>query len=142
MTNLYSYRAALLAAFDSGVNAGYMIQGEADRQRFRAKFAEMIDSGQCGPNSEGWIKASERLPKSGERVFAFDEHYGRLIGYWEGGTNGWHREGEYEYPDDICSHVTHWMPLPNRPTTATVGEALRAKGFADSPDYPGKDKGT
>lgn len=62
-----------------------------------------------------WIPVSERLPKSAERVLFFDRNYGRLIGEHLDATDSWHREGEYEYPDDICQHVTHWMPLPEKP---------------------------
>lgn len=62
-----------------------------------------------------WISVSDRLPRLSDRVILFDEWLGRCIGHYLADIPSWHREGNYEYPDDLLSHVTHWMPLADAP---------------------------
>jgi hypothetical protein len=72
---------------------------------------------ESGKAQAEWIAVSERLPKRGEAVIAYDQFYG-AIGeaiYW----NGWAFAGERK---DDCS-VTHWQTLPPPPSSSTPGSS-------------------
>jgi hypothetical protein len=59
-----------------------------------------------------WIPCSERLPKKGELVIAYDEFYGCIgSAFMHREDGGWEFEGQHK---DDCG-VTHWMPQPGPP---------------------------
>lgn len=57
-----------------------------------------------------WIKVSERLPESGERVLFTT---GSFVGeaYWDGKRN-WVRYPALGQVEQFLGVVTHWMPMP------------------------------
>ena len=53
-----------------------------------------------------WVKCSERLPKHGEMVLVFNGNSIEIDAL---------AIGEFDF-ECWCDSVTHWMPLPDRPT--------------------------
>ena len=53
-----------------------------------------------------WVKCSERLPKHGEMVLVFNGNFIEIDAL---------AIGEFDF-ECWCDSVTHWMPLPDRPT--------------------------
>jgi hypothetical protein len=65
-----------------------------------------------------WIPIDERLPKRGEMVLVFGD-------YWNIETYPYRlAEGMGKPPEKCfdCPGVTHWMPLPDPPVGALIGE--------------------
>ena len=53
-----------------------------------------------------WVKCSERMPKHGEMVLVFNGNSIEIDAL---------AIGEFDF-ECWCDSVTHWMPLPDRPT--------------------------
>lgn len=64
---------------------------------------------------EKWIRVLDRLPEIDEDVLVFGKMCSIDIGSWSG--NGW-----YMLDGSSIAHVSHWMPLPDEPTTDNTSE--------------------
>lgn len=62
-----------------------------------------------------WVRCSERLPDRPNAVLVVDGGVTR-IGYFE---DGWF------YGSEPLTHVTHWTPLPAKPSPQEIGEEAR-----------------
>lgn len=76
-----------------------------------------------------WIDVKDRLPELKESVILYSEYDGRCIGYRVtdsppfsyGEPQAWDRDYMIMgYNAEIRSGITHWMPLPEPPKTATT----------------------
>lgn len=68
-----------------------------------------------------WISVNERLPDVNKRVLACASILGKPFVWdavrWNGEEWETEKEAAYEYWTPIDFPVTHWMPLPEPPTT-------------------------
>lgn len=62
---------------------------------------------------DGWIKVSDRLPETEQRVLIFSS-YGRELVTYNPHENCWDDSDGDDYYRDI-EWATHWMPLPEPP---------------------------
>lgn len=76
-----------------------------------------IDMESSGKSHERWIACSERMPELDKRVLLY---FGSYDGHIEDGCIGDDGDGPYHYffdGDSLQQEPTHWMPLPESPTT-------------------------
>ena len=57
-----------------------------------------------------WISVKDALPEDTREVLFLWSNRWFEVGYYDG--NDWY---EWWYDGNICSDVTHWMPLPDPP---------------------------
>ena len=90
---------------EHGLGVVRMQIGDITLCLFENSTNSMAPTEKLTPASD-WVKCSERLPKHGEMVLVFN---GNSI---EIDTLA---IGEFDF-ECWCDSVTHWMPLPDRPT--------------------------
>ena len=72
----------------------------------------VIEDAMFALSESGWIACSERMPRSAENVLFWCGWI--QIGYHLDATDNWYGRGDEGF--SLRENVTHWMPLPSRPT--------------------------
>ena len=70
-----------------------------------------------------WISVEDELPKPFEYVLLFNKDWNKVRLGWNHIHGQWFDCENYTKIGDISNGVTHWMPLPKTPTTATPDDS-------------------
>jgi len=72
-----------------------------------------------------WILVTERRPRKNEAVIGYDRFYNRVGEAYDTGHNCDDGRPRLVFVDNDDCDITHWMPMPGRPSIPPAGEESR-----------------
>ncbi len=75
-----------------------------------------------------WIPVAKSQPRPLDPCIGFDEFYGRVGEAYYSGRKDDFGEPRFRFVDSDDCHITHWMPMPKKPSKADLKQAAEALG--------------